>query len=129
MNENLRAKAGLVYNVVEAVILGMSVLLICWTANTVIDQGKELAQLRTTSNITVSRVDALEQHGSSGLGAHERMDDQWHKDNDRRIATLESAIITLQVATSKLESMSIRIDGLVSGQARIEKQLEDSRKP
>jgi hypothetical protein len=128
LNENLRSKAGLIYNVVEAVVLAMSIMLVCWTAKTVIEQGKVQSTHTAQIATNTGRLDGLESHGSRGLEAHAGLDNQWHTDNERRLEKLEANMAVLQQSMGKLESMSVRLEGLVEGQSRIERQLEDKKK-
>lgn len=62
MSDAVRQKAGIVYNVVETVILGMSVALVAWTANKVITLDHDMAAVEM-------RLRQLENYGSPALQA------------------------------------------------------------
>jgi hypothetical protein len=124
LREELREKAGLVYNVVEAVLLAISIGLVTWTANNVIAQGKELAKHETQIDINTSRITTIETKGSAGLQTHEQMDDTRIGSLNSRLDKVEQAVIGLQSAPAKLEAISARLESLAQGQQRIERQLE-----
>ena len=123
MKEEMRDKAGLVYNVVEAVILGMSVCLIVWTAKTVIDQGQTLSVHGNQIGVNTTRLDHLEAHGSSGLAAHEAMDEKRVEALQTRMDKLENAVISLQSTPGELKAITARLEALKEGQLRIEAVL------
>ena len=124
MNENLRQKAGLVYNVVESIVLLMSVGLVCWLATVVISQGQILAahsnQILTTNN----RVEQIEMHGSRAVESVVARVDGLAKQMDE----MRSAIMTLQAAPGELKAINVRLDSLREGQMRIEKSLDEHMK-
>jgi hypothetical protein len=128
MSETLRAKAGLVYNVVESVILTMSVGLMVWMANVVIAHGNTLAAQGTQIGINSDRLSRIETVGSSGLMSHVKEDDSRVSALDKRLEKLESAVIILQNTPGELKSITMEIRGLREGQLRIEKALEEHSK-
>lgn len=121
MKEETRAKAGLVYNVVESVILAMSVGLLCWIGNRVIAHGELLASHTAQITADTIKLDNLDTKGSRGLeSATKRIDE-----DERRLDKIEAAILSLQTAPGELKAINARLDGIEKGQARIEKSLED----
>lgn len=129
MNENLKQKAGLVYNVVESVILGMSVGLMVWVTNTVITQGQHIERISVRQDSVVDRVTRLETVGSPSLIAHERADDTRVLDLTLRIEKVEAAIIVLQATPGELKAISVSLQNLREGQQRIEDRLNKTSKP
>jgi hypothetical protein len=85
----------MIYNVVESVVLGMSVVMLAWVANKTIAQGEIIA------------------------GQHNQL-----VDVRSRIEKLETATLAAAATPGKLEAVSVRLDNLASGQDRIEKLLE-----
>jgi hypothetical protein len=124
MNEQLRAKAGLVYNVVESVILAMSVGLMVWACNMIITHGNTLASQGTHIEINTDRLTRIETQGSSGLQSHEKDDNTRISNINNRLEKLELAVIALQATPGELKAISVEIKGLREGQTRIEKALE-----
>lgn len=118
VKEELRAKAGLVYNVVETVILAMSVGLMLWVAKIVVDHGQVLASHSTMLNVSSGRLDVLEARGSRSLETHVREDDARVDDLKNRVTKLESAVLGLASVPNK-------IDNLTDGQKRIERMIEE----
>ena len=125
MSETLKAKAAVIYNVVEAVVLLIAVGLTTWTANTVIEQGKEQAAMRTTVNADSVRLTDLEVHGSRSLEAHERMDDQRVKTLEADTHDLKLAVIALQQTLGELKGISVKLESLQNGQIRVEESFKD----
>jgi hypothetical protein len=117
-----------VYNVVESVILAMSVGLMVWLSNVVIGHGNTLASQGTQIVVNTGRLDKLESVGSPKLTAHEAMDDRRIDGIDKRIEKLENAVIALQSAPGELKAIGARLDGLQSGQTRIERLFEEHLK-
>lgn len=124
MNENLRAKAGLIYNVVEAVILAMAVLLNVWNSKMAISHGEKLAADEATTKGIDTRVTSLENTGSKPLVAHEQKDDERVKGLDNRVSKLESAVIVLQAMPGELKAIGVSLQNLTEGQKRIEDRLD-----
>lgn len=111
----------MIYNVIEAVILGMSVLLICWVARTVIDHGQELSTHRTQININTARVGDIDLRGSRATeGLANRLDTITKQVDEMRLA-----IVALQAAPGELKAINVRLDSIKEGQGRIEKQLDE----
>ena len=133
MNEQLRDKAAIIYNVVESVILVICVGLTSWTATTVIAHGNTLSRQTAIVDATSQRVDRIETRGSAGLESHVTGDDARVEDVKKRLSRIEEAIIILQAAPGELKAINARLDALRDGQLRLEKQLEsrltDTRKP
>ena len=128
MNEQLRAKAGLVYNVVETVILAMSVGLMTWMCTIVIAHGNMLASYGTQIQVNSDRIGRIETSGSAGLMTHVKEDDARVGMMDRRIEKLEQAVIILQSAPAELKAIAIEIRNLREGQLRIENAIESHMK-
>lgn len=125
MNEAAKARMSLAYNVVETVILLMSVGLVAWCCTTVIEHGKMLARDDTRIDINTARLDTLETKGSAGLMAHSREDDARVSEIRSRVDKLESAVIALQSAPGELKAINAQLNSLRDGQTRIERLFED----
>lgn len=125
MNEQLRAKAGLVYNVVESVILAMSVGLTVTGWKMIIQHESALSAQGAVIGMTSSRITKIEDKGSAGLASHVAEDDKRVLEIDRRLEKLEAAVLVLQQTPGELKSISVRLDGIERGQGRIEKALEE----
>jgi hypothetical protein len=125
MNEQLREKAGLVYNIVESVILAMSVSLMVWLANVVITHGQVLAAHDTKIVFNTGRLDIIENRGSRSLETHVKEDDARIASHDARLTKLEAAVLLLQSTPGELKAIAIEIRGLRDSQDRIEKAIED----
>lgn len=113
---------------VEAVLLAISIGLVTWTADTVIKHGNTLASQDTKINGNELRIQNIESRGSSGLQAHEVMDDTRIGSLSARMDKIEQAILNLQSAPARLEAIQARLDGLMDGQKRIESQMMDHLK-
>ena len=113
-----------IYNIVESVILCMSVLLICWTAKVVIAQGNVLASHEAHIETNTTRLDSLEDRGSRSLESHAKLDDNRDINSSERLAKVEAAVIVLQTLPIEVKAIMIKLEGLNEGQLRIEKQLE-----
>lgn len=124
MNENLKQKAGLIYNVVEAVILGMAVLLNVWNSNMVINHESQIAKEETKNAALDVRMTRVETGGSSSLVAHEKEDDQRVGDLKMRVEKLETAVLTLQATPGELKAIGVILQTLHEGQKRIEERLD-----
>src|SRR5512139_17049 len=118
VKEEVRAKAGLVYNVVESVILAMSVGLMVWLANLVIEQGRTLSAHSTMLSVNSGRLDTLEMRGSRPLETHV-------KDDDSRILDLKNRLEKVESAVLNLATVPVKIDNMSDTQKRIERMLED----
>lgn len=137
VKEETRAKAGLVYNVIETAILLFCVGLCTWNAKMVFSHEREMGEIRTQLNADEKsedkRLTELESGGSRGLQSHVKSDDQRVADMTARIEKLESAVLALQSIPGELKANSVRLDSLREGQSRIEKALDEyikrERKP
>jgi hypothetical protein len=124
MTDRIRENSGIVYNVVQSVILAMSVLLVCWIGNKVIQQGEILSSLVAKIGDTAVRLEILELHGSRSLETHVKDDDSRVAAIGVRIDKIESAIIALQNAATELKAVNVQLANLKEGQERIERVLE-----
>ena len=124
MKEETRAKAGLVYNVVESVILAMTVGLNVWLASLVITHGNVLASHETKLDTHTGLLMRYGSIGTPGLAAHEGEDKAIAKAHEERIQRLEQAVI----AFSELKGIAVEIRGLHEGQVRIEEALKEHLK-
>jgi len=121
VKEEVRAKAGLVYNVIESVILFMTVGIMSWLSINVIEQGKSITSHGTSIMYNTSRLDSLESKGSRSLEGHV-------KEDDARVTDLKSRIERLEIAVLSLATVPAKMDNLLDGQRRIERQFEDHTK-
>lgn len=124
MNDNLKQKAGLIYNVVEAVILGMAVLMNVWNSKMVINHESQIAKEETKNAALDVRMTRVETGGSSSLVAHEKEDDQRVSDLKMRVEKLETAVLTLQSTPGELKAIGVSLQTLHEGQKRIEERLD-----
>ena len=115
-----------IYNVVESVILGMSVLLVAWTAQRVIAYGELLANHSANINTNTGRLSMLEDRGSRGLESHSKTDDQRDVSMGERINKLETALLLLQAVPGEIRSIGTQLDALAEGQRRMELRLNNS---
>lgn len=125
MPEGRYSRFAFVADIVESVIVLLTVGLMCWVCNVVIGQGRELASLQTMSMAQQERLNRLELKGSSSLAAHVDEDNERITNIKARLDKVEAAVIALQTAPVKLEAISVRLDALKEGQTRIERTLED----
>lgn len=125
MSEPSKSRAGIIYNVVESVVLLFAVGLTTWTANTVITHGNILASHSAVMDVNTRRLEQFEVSGSRGLGEHEKEDNTRIEELKRRMATVEAAIVALQTTPGELKAISARLDSIREGQGRIEKALEE----
>jgi hypothetical protein len=128
LNENLRDKAGLIYNVVESVILAMSVGMMVWLASTVIVQGNLLQRVAVRQENALGRLDTLEVRGSPALMAHEKEDQSRVDDIKIRVDKLEAAVLILQATPGELKAISVSLGTLHESQRRIEERLDKVQK-
>lgn len=128
MNENLKQKAGLVYNVVESVILAMSVGLMVWVSHVVITHGEQLSRQETKQESFDVRVSRLELVGSPTLIAHEKEDQTRVDDLKVRVDKLEAAVLILQGMPGELKVIAVSLDTLHESQKRIEERLDKLQK-
>ena len=116
-------KSSQIYNVVESVILGMSVLLIAWTAQTVITQGRELSAHEAHITTNTGRLGMLEDRGSRSLETHVKADDEREIATLERVAKLESAMTIMQAISGDLKAVAVKLEVLTEGQRRLEAKL------
>ena len=128
LNENLKQKAGLIYNVVESIILAMSVGMMLWIANLVITHGNEITRLTTRDDVVYERLGRLESVGSPTLIAHEKSDDLRVDDIKLRIDKIEAAVIVLQATPGQLKAIEVSLGTLHESQLRIEGRLDKNQK-
>lgn len=124
MNDAIKARIGIVYNVVEATILAIAVGLTTWTATSVIEHTRQIAVEQTKTEAVSLRVDKIETKGSSSLEAFEKESQAKDAAVNARLEKLEMAVISLQSAPGELKAIAARLDSLKEGQARIENALE-----
>lgn len=124
--EELRVeKPGMnLFNVVESVILAMSVGLMLWVANLVVEHGKILSSHETLLKVDDARISSLEDRGSPSLTAHVREDAADMTALRGRLDKVESAILALQATPGELKAISVRLEGIKETQARMEKTLD-----
>ena len=123
MNTNTSSSGSRVYNIVESVILGVCVLLITWTAQTVIAQGKLLSSHDAALATSISRLTSIEDRGSRSLESHSKLDDNRDMNMMERMVKLETAILNLQAIVGEMKALGVQLDALHAGQIRIEKQI------
>lgn len=111
-NENKR-KAGTIAGVVQWVILGMSCLLLCWTAKQVIEDGKIQAAHSTTLESHTTRIAAIEGAGSGGLKEHVKLDDERVSELKRRMEEVEKMMIVVTDIRLKIVEINSKLDQLV----------------
>jgi hypothetical protein len=68
MSETMKSQAGTVGAVVQTVVLGMSVLLVCWTAQTVYIMHGDMKAMQARIEMNTGRLDHIEQTGSPAVG-------------------------------------------------------------
>jgi len=131
MAEEVKTRAiANIFNVVESVVLAMSVGLMLWVANLVVEHGKMLASHETSIRAADSRLSELENRGSRNLASHVTQDEQQAMAVTERLSKLESAVLLLQTTPGELKAISVRLEGLREGQLRLEKTLETvAKKP
>jgi len=123
VERNGRARAN-VFNVVESVVLAMSVGLMLWVANLAVEHGKILSSHETVLKSDANRLDTLESRGSPNLAAHVTENISDLNAMRQRLDKMEAAVLLLQTTPGKLEAISVRLEGLRDGQLRLEKTLE-----
>jgi hypothetical protein len=127
MNERIKESAGIIYNVVISVLLAVSVGLVCWTADKVIEHERELGKLDVRQQDVIAKVDIIETHGSRSLEAHIKDDDTRVAEIKDRVSKVETAILSLQNAATELKAVNVRLDTLKEGEERIERAIEKSK--
>ena len=124
MQQTENNRASKVYNVVESVILAMSVMLTAWTAQRVISYGESLAGHAAQIAINTGRLNSLEDRGSRGLESHSSKDDLRDQQLSERISKLETALTLLQSLPTEMRSINIQLEALGDGQKRMELRLD-----
>jgi len=112
-----------VYNIVESVILGVIALLVTWTAQTVISQGKLISSHDAALTTSIIRLTSIEDRGSRSLESHSKLDDNRDLNMMERMVKLETAILNLQAIVGEMKALGVQLDALHAGQIRIEKQI------
>lgn len=132
MSDTFKNGVKFIATVAQAVILLVVSLVITMLFNTVISHGNVLAAHGAMIANDSSRLERIEIHGSSGLEAHAKEDDQRVKDITGRVEKLEAAVLALQAAPGELKAMNVRLDGMSKSIDKIEKLFEEhlkDRKP
>ena len=124
MSETTKSSAARVYDIVQAVLLAVVGLVMTWTVQTVVAQGRELSSHTANINTNTGRLTSLEDRGSRQLGEHTKMDDARSISDEDRITKLEAAVITFSTIPGELKFIRLQMETLESGQKRIEKKLE-----
>ena len=124
-------KPGLnLFNVIESVILAMSVGLMLWVANLVVEHGKLLSSHDTMLKIDDARLDSLESRGSPTLSAHMSEDAAEMSALRLRLDKVEAALLILQSTPSELKAIAVRLESIKEAQTRMEKSLDEvARRP
>lgn len=118
------------FSVIESVILAMSVGLMLWVANLVVEHGKILASHDTTLKIDNSRLESLEGKGSPSLVAHVVEENAELAAVRARLDKMEAAVVALQSTPGELRAIAVRLEGIKEAQTRMEKALDGVvRKP
>ena len=125
LDEKVRARTT-IFNVVESVVLAMSVGLMLWIANIVVVHGQTLSSLGTMMNVNSSRIVTLEVTGSRPLTDHVGIDETRVSDLKTRIDKLEIAIITLREVPGELKTVNVYLSTLKEGQLRLEKAIDQA---
>lgn len=128
MNDSVKARMGIIYNAIEAMILLACTGAVGFGAGQLIDQGKAIVSISTRVAINTTRLDRIEDKGSVGLQTHEREDNTRIVELRARLDKVEAAIIALQQTPGKLEAISEQIKSIQAGQVRIERMVEDHLK-
>lgn len=113
------------FNVVESVVLAMSVGLMLWVANLVVEHGRILSSHETLLKVDDTRIDALENRGSSPLNSHVMQSNSEMSALRARVDKVESAVVALQATPGELRAIGVRLDGIKEAQSRMEKSLDD----
>jgi hypothetical protein len=123
MSDNLKPRAGIVYQVTESVILAVSVGLVTWTSNTVISQGKAIATMNNQIITNTERLNVIEQRGSGSLREHEKEDDARIAELTRGAVRMDAVVTELRTTPGELKTINVRLDGLTKSLERIETQI------
>ena len=124
MSENIKSSSARVYDIVQAVLLAVVGLVMTWTVQTVVAQGRELSSHAANINTNSGRLTSLEDRGSRQLGEHTKMDDARSISDEDRITKLEAAVLTFSAIPGDLKFIRLQMETLENGQKRIEKKLD-----
>jgi len=124
MSENIKSSSARVYDIVQAVLLAVVGLVMTWTVQTVVAQGRELSAHNSDIKTNTGRLTSLEDRGSRQLGEHVKMDDSRSVSDEERIIKLEAAVLTFSAIPGDLKFIRLQMETLENGQKRIEKKLE-----
>jgi hypothetical protein len=124
MTNQLRERAGMIYNIVESVILAMSVGLMLWVANIVIQHGNELARQISKQEAVEIRITRIETSGSASSQSHAKDDDTRISSIKDRLTTLEAAVVLLQSTPGELKAIGVKLETMHDSQQRIEERLD-----
>jgi len=124
MSTEPKSAAARVYDIVQAVFLAVFGLVMTWTVQTVVSQGRELSAHNSDIKTNTGRLTSLEDRGSRQLGEHVKMDDSRSVSDEERIIKLEAAVLTFSAIPGDLKFIRLQMETLESGQKRIEKKLE-----
>lgn len=123
---NGRSSSLNLFSVIESVILAMSVGLMLWVANLVVEHGKILASHDTTLKVDDNRLDSLESRGSPTLGAHVVEENAELSAMRARLDKMESAVVILQSTPGELRAIAVRLESIKEAQIRMEKALDEA---
>lgn len=116
------------FAVIESVILAMSVGLMLWVANLVVEHGKILASHDTLLKLDNDRLDVLEGRGSPSLIAHVVEEGATLSAIKARLDKMEAAVLVLQTTPGELRAISVRLESIKEAQTRMEKALDEAVK-
>jgi len=125
LNEQTRAKAGLIYNVAMTVVTSLMVFGAQWMMTTMWDITKQQAAQGNQVHVNTERLNKIETSGSSGLLSHETKDEARFMASSDRMEKLEAAVLILQQTPGELKSLAAEMRGLREGQLRIEESLKE----
>lgn len=111
----------MIFNVAESVVVAVMVYMTTRIVNTQILHGEELASHRTEIRNIDSRVENIDMKGSRAV---ESLTVEVGTIK-REMIEVRQAITILQTAPGELKAINVRLDGLVDGQKRIEKALDE----
>ena len=124
MSTEPKSSSSRVYDIVQAVLLAVVGLVMTWTVQTVVAQGRELSAHNSDIKTNSGRLTSLEDRGSRQLGEHVKMDDSRSGSDEERITKLEAAVIALSTIPGDIRFIRLQMETLENGQKRIEKKLE-----
>ena len=124
MSETTKSSAARVYDIVQAVLLAVVGLVMTWTVQTVVSQGRELSGHSSDIKTNTGRLTTLEDRGSRQLGEHTKVDDLRAVSDEDRLTKLEAAVISFATIPGDIRLIRLQMEILDIGQKRIEKKLE-----